>query len=165
MSAPAVSSPCRPSAATGATSIRNVELNITDYIDLDMVRAGVIDHPTHWSWCGYQEIAGIRQRYRILDLQELLRMGEVADLSEFSARYNVGLDQVLKTASHRREPHWTESIAIGSKVFVHRIAALLKHRKKLEIREGADAAWYVRDPAAYYRLLPVPTARRKRFKP
>jgi putative transposase len=124
--------------------------NCMRYIDLNMVRAGVVKHPADWPWCGYQEIVGLRQRYRILDLQELLRLGDLSDLSAFATRYNVELDQALKTASGRREPHWTESIAVGSEAFVQRIAALSKNRKELEIREWAEAAWYVRDPAAYH---------------
>jgi len=26
------------------------------YIDLNMVRAGVVEHPTQWEFCGYNEI-------------------------------------------------------------------------------------------------------------
>jgi len=28
------------------------------YIDLNMVRAGAVDHPKDWVWSGYQEIQG-----------------------------------------------------------------------------------------------------------
>lgn len=125
--------------------------NCMHYIDLNMVRAGIVHHPADWPWCGYQEIAGLRQRYRILNLQQLLQLGQLSDLSAFAARYDTELDHALKTASGRREPYWTESIAVGSKDFVHRIAALFKNRKKFEINEWADDAWYVRDPTAGYR--------------
>lgn len=124
--------------------------NCMRYIDLNMVRAGVVNHPMDWPWCGYQEIAGLRQRYRILDLQEVLRLGKQKDFRDFTAWYDVELDQTLKTASGRREPHWSESIAVGSEAFVQRIAALSKNRKKLVIREWADAAWYVRDRTVFY---------------
>jgi len=124
--------------------------NCMRYIDLNMVRAGVVHHPAAWQWCGYQEFAGLRQRYRILDLQELLRLGESSNLKTFADWYDLGLDEALKTASGGRISHWTESIAVGSEVFVRRIAAQSKYRKKLEFREWADDAWYVREPAADY---------------
>jgi len=33
------------------------------YIDLNMVRAGVVPHPSEWPFCGYHEILNTRQRY------------------------------------------------------------------------------------------------------
>jgi len=136
------------------------------HIDLNMMRAGVARHPKDWPWCGYQEIAGQRRRYRILDLEELLRLRELGELSAFAEWYDVELDKALETTSGRREPHWTESIAVGSEGFVRRIAALSKDRKRLEVKEWTDASWYVRDPGAYYAspamaapIPHVPTAR------
>jgi putative transposase len=134
------------------------------YIDLNMVRAEVVAHPAHWRWCGYQEIAGLRQRYRILEMKELMEFAGVSNLDTFSAWYDLGLDRALKAASGCREPHWTESIAVGSQEFVERIAALSKGRKKLEIREWAADAWYVRDPMDIYDALPRPTVRKSRSR-
>ena len=42
--------------------------NCMKYIDLNMVRARVVDHPSEWGWCGYDELVGARQRYRLIDL-------------------------------------------------------------------------------------------------
>ena len=33
------------------------------YIELNMVRAGVVRHPEQWPWCSYQEWMGQRERY------------------------------------------------------------------------------------------------------
>ena len=125
--------------------------NCMRYIDLNMVRAGVVNHPTDWHWCGYQEIAGRRQRYRILDLDELLRLEWMNDLGDFAEWYCARLKEAIEAGRNKhREPHWTESIAVGSEAFVRRIAGLARNRKRLEIKESADSAWYVRDPAACY---------------
>jgi len=37
------------------------------YIDLNMVRAGVVSHPREWNWTGYEELVGERKRYRLID--------------------------------------------------------------------------------------------------
>jgi len=124
--------------------------NCMHYIDLNMVRAGVVDHPLKWQWCGYQEIAGVRKRYRILDIAELLRLGGDDDPENLATRYRTDLEQVLKEGRGRREAHWSESIAVGSKAFVQGIAALSKHRKRFEVKEWAASAWYVRDPETNY---------------
>jgi putative transposase len=130
--------------------------NCMHYIDLNMVRAGVVDHPAHWRWCGYQEISGRKRRYRILELPELLQLAGISDLGGFAAWYEVQLNETLKTASGLREPCWTESMAVGSEVFVRRVAALLKNRRRVEIRALSKDSWYVRDPTESYCTLPMP---------
>lgn len=121
------------------------------YIDLNMVRAGVVKHPREWRWCGYQEIAGLRQRYRILDVNELVAMGGWGSRENFAAWYDLDLEQALKAAELPREPVWTESIAVGSEAFVRKIASMLKQRRKLEVGEWGEASWYVRDAEEAYR--------------
>jgi putative transposase len=37
------------------------------YIELNMVRAGVVSHPREWPWAGYHEIMGERKRNRLFD--------------------------------------------------------------------------------------------------
>ena len=37
------------------------------YIDLNMVRAGVVSHPSEWDVCGYREIQRPPQRYAEID--------------------------------------------------------------------------------------------------
>ena len=42
------------------------------YIDLNMVRAGVVTHPSEWSFCGYEEIQNPRQRDSLIDYEGLM---------------------------------------------------------------------------------------------
>ena len=44
------------------------------YIDLNMVRAGVVNHPREWPASGYHEIQTPSQRYRIVDHESLLQL-------------------------------------------------------------------------------------------
>jgi putative transposase len=41
------------------------------YIDLNMVRAGVVEHPSKWRESGHREIERLPQRYRIIDMPAL----------------------------------------------------------------------------------------------
>ncbi len=41
------------------------------YIDLNMVRAGVVDHPKEWEFGGYHEIQHPKQRYSLIDREKL----------------------------------------------------------------------------------------------
>lgn len=124
--------------------------NCMIYIDLNMVRAGVVGHPRDWPWCGYQEIMGLRQRYSILDLEEVAQLGGTTNQSRFAEWYDAGLADRIKSGSLKREPVWTESIAVGSKGFVSRVAALAKNRKRLEITQWDETCWAVRERVGCY---------------
>jgi putative transposase len=41
-------------------------LNCLTYIDLNMVRAGVVRHPSEWPWCGHGELAGEKWRLSVI---------------------------------------------------------------------------------------------------
>ncbi len=47
------------------------------YIDLNMVRAGVVRHPAEWMQGGYHEIQSPPQRYRIIDISVLMELSGV----------------------------------------------------------------------------------------
>ena len=58
-------------------------LRCCSYIDLNMVRAGVVTHPSQWRWCGYGEIMRGRRRFRLIDrekLSEAIGLDECAEL-------------------------------------------------------------------------------------
>jgi len=48
--------------------------NFLKYIDLNMVRAGVVNHPSDWAWTGFCELIGTKNRYRLVDLSRLLEL-------------------------------------------------------------------------------------------
>ena len=49
------------------------------YIDLNMVRAGVVQHPSEWDCCGYAEIQEPPLRYAIIDRERLAYCCEMSD--------------------------------------------------------------------------------------
>jgi putative transposase len=52
------------------------------YIDLNMVRAGVVKHPEQWPDYGYVEIQHPKARYRIIDDEQLGRLVELNSLGD-----------------------------------------------------------------------------------
>ena len=88
------------------------------YIDLNMVRAGVVGHPSEWVYGGYNEIQNPKQRYSLIDhhkLFELLELKSVEQLQEYHHQWN---ETILVNGSNTRDKAWTESIAVGEKEFV-----------------------------------------------
>ena len=58
-------------------------LNCLRYVDLNMVRAGEVAHPSEWPQCGYDELRGKRKRYRLLDLDGLAKRVGANSVEEF----------------------------------------------------------------------------------
>ena len=42
------------------------------YIDLNMVRAGIVSHPSQWPFCGYNEIQKLRKKNVLINGQGVL---------------------------------------------------------------------------------------------
>jgi putative transposase len=114
------------------------------YIDLNMARAGVVEHPGQWPWCSYSEWTGSRQRYRVVDQVRCLRLLGGIMLEEFRIHYENLIQQRL-AADMVREPHWTEAIAVGSRAFVDSIAQTVKHRQQLEYSPWGESGWVLRE--------------------
>jgi putative transposase len=85
------------------------------YLDMNMVRAGVVAHPRQWRFGGYQEISGVRQRYRVIDQPRLQQLLDMPDVAAFRRWYEATLDDLCSQAEWSREPFWSRSLAVGSR--------------------------------------------------
>ena len=84
------------------------------YIDLNMVRAGVVGHPSEWLFSGYKEIQVPRERYTLIDyegLRKLLNFNEMPDLAD---AYRGWIEEAIAGDGQLRDVKWSESIAVGS---------------------------------------------------
>jgi hypothetical protein len=52
-------------------------------------------YPRERAWIGYRELSGLRQRFRILDLDRLLRLLGDPDLSQFRRYYESSIQEQL----------------------------------------------------------------------
>ena len=58
------------------------------YIDLNMVRAGVVNHPAQWTHSGYREIQEPPERYAVIDLPGLSALCGFTGVGEFQRPIN-----------------------------------------------------------------------------
>jgi hypothetical protein len=98
------------------------------YIDLNMVRAGVVSHPLQWPDGGYNEIQNPKSRYRIIDKQGLMELLRFSDYEDLIANYQRWVEDSLTHANHQRDSKWTQSIAVGGKSFVEEVKSKLGFR-------------------------------------
>ena len=109
----------------------NYLLRCSSYIDFNMVRAGVVKHPSDWKESGFNEIIKGQNRYRIINrekLSELLGLLNVEELSDF---YNERTEYFLnRIEENKYAAEWTESIAVGSRCFVQEIKKTITSKKR-----------------------------------
>ena len=102
------------------------------YIDLNMVRAGAVEHPSLWRHGGYVEIQSPKPRYRVIDLACLTQLLAFSSVDQFQLAHRQWVDATLASRSVR-VPAWTEAVAVGSERFTRTIKAHLGvsclHRK------------------------------------
>lgn len=103
------------------------------YINLNMVRAGKVQHPEEWKWCGHSELLGLKKRYRLIDLERLVKSCGCSSIDQFQERYRNDLNARLEEGKFIREAHWTESMAVGSETYIQAVADTLKNRRRIQI--------------------------------
>ena len=110
-----------------ATAIASDEhfLRCLVYIDMNMVRAGVVQHPAEWVHGGYREIQQPPKRYRIVDIPALMELGGFIDIATMQHQYRQWLNEELVINSSMRDKAWSESLAVGSQGFVEKVQTLL----------------------------------------
>jgi putative transposase len=121
------------------------------YIDLNMVRAGVVCDPAEWAWCGHGELTDRRRRYRVIDptgCAAVLAPGHPVEVVARHYRETVAV--ALAQRALAREAVWTESIAVGGETFVRAMAERIRSRMAVETGQTADGLWCVREAGDPY---------------
>jgi len=67
------------------------------YIDMNMVRAGVVKEPGLWRSCGYTEVQRPKQRYRIIDMGKLMELlEEHDDIQSVSSNFDIDDEEIAQ---------------------------------------------------------------------
>jgi putative transposase len=100
------------------------------YIDLNMVRAGVVTHPCEWEFGGYAELMTDRTRNSITDCDALLELSGAGSNEAMLMLRRGWVEEALARGVEPRQGRWTESVAVGGKDFVENTKAKLGLRAK-----------------------------------
>ena len=88
------------------------------YIDLNMVRAGAVEHPSQWQQSGYNEILNPPDRKRIIDIPRLLALCNAVSYDCFQKDHLHRVEDPLSVDRKERLADLSGSIAIGTRSFV-----------------------------------------------
>jgi hypothetical protein len=71
-------------------------------IDLNMVRAGMVSHPSQWASCGYAEIQKPPERYSIIDHLALMDLLGIPSIDALQRSHRDWAEQALGRAEQAR---------------------------------------------------------------
>ena len=95
------------------------------YIDLNMVRAGVVRHPSEWPHCGYNEIQQPKRKNILINYQRIRKLLGFDTYDRMQIAHKKWVEGRLKNGDNSRDDKWSRSIAVGSRSFVENMKSLM----------------------------------------
>ena len=120
------------------------------YIDLNMVRAGAVNHPSKWACGGYREIQDPPERYTLIDLAQLSRLSGFAMVADFQRAHRRWVEAGLAGEALRRDKCWSEAIAVGSADFVEKMKCELGSLARGRRVDEVQGMYLLREPPTAY---------------
>jgi putative transposase len=110
-----------------ATAVEDGEhlLKCMVYIDLNMVRAGAVKHPSDWPNCGYNEIQSPKRKNVLINYERLRELLGFDSYEKLQAAYENWVVGYLENRGNLRDDKWTVSLAVGSRAFVENVHSLM----------------------------------------
>ena len=123
------------------------------YIDLNMVRAGVVKHPEDWPFGGYRHILAPPKRYRLTDNKKFMELMNIREIGRLREAYRKRVDSAIMRGDIKRQPQWTESIAVGDKVYVEKVKDQMGYKAiGRKVVENGDS-FVLREPQVSYQSV------------
>ena len=120
------------------------------YIDLNMIRTGVLKHPSEWEFWGYNEIQSPRRKCSLIAYRNLSTFTGFKTYEDFREAHQELVEEALRNGNNDCRSEWSQSIAVGSKTFVAAIKAKLGVQAKgRKILEQGDV-FQLREPLGPY---------------
>ena len=89
------------------------------YVDLNMVRAGVVSHPEQWRHGGYNEIQYPRRKNILIDYEALSHLCGFENFESFQSAHRRWVQSAL--SDDKRDDSWTQSIATEGRSFAEAV--------------------------------------------
>lgn len=121
------------------------------YIDCNMVRAGVVTHPSKWPHCGYNEIVEPVSRYRVIDNEKVVSYFGFQKPENFLAEYRKFVDAAVSSVEPQgRDSRWSEAVAVGNRKFLEGIKDNLGFPAKDRTIKEDSGISFLKEPQISY---------------
>ncbi|MDH5229147.1 MAG: transposase [Gammaproteobacteria bacterium] len=121
------------------------------YIDLNMVRAGVVAHPSEWLHGGFQQIAHPTKQSHIIDQAALNELAGVKYFNKFQIIYLSYLEDCINSRVFmKRDECFSNSLAIGSNAFLKRVKQQMGASAMYREINKVESGFSLREPTTFY---------------
>ena len=121
------------------------------YIDMNMVHAGVVEHPDQWTHGGYREIQAPRRKCILIDYDRLKTLCGFDDFKSYQTAHRRWVETAIGKDRRQRESAWTQAVAVGSEFFVGEIKKQLNALAIGRRIIHATDCWELREEAIPYK--------------
>jgi len=124
------------------------------YVDLNMVRAGMVLHPSEWPHAGYNEIQRPKRKNVIVAYDRLRQLAGFNDYDAFATAHRQWIQSSMGFNDLKRDSRWTQSIAVGDSQFTERIKNIMGAMAKgRSIRPNSDGFELRESQTAYNSII------------
>jgi len=120
------------------------------YIDLNMLRAGVIEHPIEWIFGGYCEIQKPRRKCALIAYERLQELSGFDSYDQFTDAHRKWVASFLENGDCVHDGKWTQSVAVGTQEFVENIKQKLGFKAKGRKVVETEKVYQLREPQVSY---------------
>ena len=120
------------------------------YIDLNMVRAGVVMHPAEWDSCGYREIQKPPLRYGVINQTALMEIFGFNSQEQLQQACRAWTDETLQVNASQRDSTWTQNLAVGRLTFITQVKETLGIKAQYRKVGKEEDLHVLREPAGSY---------------
>ncbi len=120
------------------------------YIDTNMVRAGVVSHPSMWDFSGYNEIQQPRRKNILIDYERLQGVLNLTTYDQLKYIHRGWIEEYLGSGTKARQAEWTDSIAVGSLEFTEKTKSLLGVKAKGRKIVRGGGGYHLREETTPY---------------
>ena len=123
------------------------------YIDLNMVRAGVVKHPSEYGVSGYNELQNPPKRYSIINRAALMEFFSIKEEERLRNEHRAWIETELKNGFQQRAPHWSEAVAIGTENYIEEIHKKLDGKAVGRSVSVCNGAMVLKEPQSPYGIV------------
>ena len=127
-----------------------------------MVRAGVVSHPCEWQDSGYQELQLPSKRYQITNMERLMGLLGISDMSELQKVWSTWVADAIHAGIQGSEPAWSHSVAVGTDKFLEQVKSDLGYSACHRNHTNTGNIDALKETPARYRIHFGPETKRLR---